>query len=118
MVDIHGRGARDARPGMPTRLSQPQFRVAKVTDPPVVIVAGEIDLATVEELRESLDALDGRIVVDLAAVSFIDAAGLGVLAGTRKRLRSRRGDLRLRAPQDQVRRVLEVVGLDDWIIEE
>jgi len=89
----------------------------------VVIVAGEIDLATVEELRESLDALDGRIVVDLAvvdlaAVSFIDAAGLGVFAGTRKRLRSRRGDLRLRAPQDQVRRVLEVVGLDDWIIEE
>jgi anti-anti-sigma factor len=84
----------------------------------VVIVAGEIDLATVNELRAALDALDGRIVVDLATVSFLDATGLGVLAGTRKRLRSCGGDLRLRAPQDQVRRVLEVAGCDDWIIEE
>jgi hypothetical protein len=45
MVAAHGTRA----PGCLTRLQQPHIRVARVTDPPVVVVAGEIDLATVDE---------------------------------------------------------------------
>ena len=50
----------------------------------LVTVAGEVDIATVAQLRESLRALVAggrRVVADLDQVSFIDAAGLGVLAG-------------------------------------
>ena len=50
----------------------------------VVTVAGEVDIATVARLRERLSALaaDGvPLVADLDRVSFIDATGLGALAG-------------------------------------
>jgi anti-sigma B factor antagonist len=50
----------------------------------LVTVAGEVDIATVPRLRERLAALaaSGRpLIVDLDRVTFIDAAGLGVLAG-------------------------------------
>jgi anti-anti-sigma factor len=82
----------------------------------VVILTGEIDLDTVDDLQRCLDTLEGRVVVDLYAVPFLASAGLGTLAGARKRLRANDGDLRLRSPQDQVRRVLEIMGIDDWII--
>jgi anti-anti-sigma factor len=46
-----------------------------------VIVRGEIDLATVADLREGLDkavaARPGRLVVDLGAATFIDCLGIG-----------------------------------------
>ena len=48
-------------------------------------------------------------VVDLAAVSFIDAAGLGVLLGAHRR---RAGGLALRAPSRCVRRLLALTGHD------
>ena len=51
----------------------------------LVTVAGEVDIATVPQLRERLAAptASGRpLIVDLDPVTFIDAAGLGVLAGT------------------------------------
>ena len=50
----------------------------------LVTVAGEIDIATVPALHERLTLLaaTGRaVVVDLDQVTFIDAAGLGALAG-------------------------------------
>src|ERR1700737_1652847 len=50
----------------------------------VVTVAGEVDIATVARLRERLSALAASgvpLVADLDQVSFIDATGLGALAG-------------------------------------
>jgi anti-anti-sigma factor len=52
----------------------------------IVSVAGEIDIATVAQLRERLFGLATSgcpLVADLDQVSFIDAAGLGVLVGGR-----------------------------------
>ena len=54
----------------------------------VVTVAGEIDIATVARLRERLSALAAGglpLVADLDQVSFIDATGLGALAGAARR---------------------------------
>ena len=50
----------------------------------VVTVAGEVDIATVAQLRERLAALAVSgvpLVANLDQVSFIDATGLGALAG-------------------------------------
>ena len=50
----------------------------------LVKVAGEVDIATVPQLQERLTSLaaSGRpLIVDLLEVTFIDASGLGVLAG-------------------------------------
>jgi anti-sigma B factor antagonist len=45
-------------------------------------------------------------------VSFIDAAGIGVLAGAAARAAARGGSLQLAAASRQVRRVLLLTGLD------
>jgi anti-anti-sigma factor len=81
----------------------------------VVAVAGEVDMATAPELRTCLDALEGRVVVDLAEVTFLDSSGMGALVVARKRLLDLGGDLVVRAPQPHVRHVLEVTGLTELL---
>ena len=46
-----------------------------------VRVAGEIDLASVPELRECLYAVAGDVLLDMSDVSFLDSQGLGFLVG-------------------------------------
>jgi anti-sigma B factor antagonist len=93
------------------------FTAREVAGRCVVRVAGEIDLASSPSLDVCLRGLDGVVIVDLADVTFIDSSGLGVLIRHWKRLRSRSLDLRVRAPQDNVRRVFEVTGLDDLLVD-
>jgi anti-sigma B factor antagonist len=81
----------------------------------VVHVRGEIDMQTVPPLRECLAELSGTVVVDLSEVTFLDSSGMGVLAGQHNRLEKEGGTLRLREPQDLVRRVLEITGLDVFL---
>ena len=52
----------------------------------VLKAAGEIDMATVPELRRCLDMLTGHVLLDLSAVAFLDSTGIGALAQTRNRL--------------------------------
>ena len=81
----------------------------------VVSLAGELDLYNAEEVRRALlDTLADRtelLVVDLAEVTFIDSTALGVLIEARSRMTDRSG-FRLAAPGIEVRRALEVSGLD------
>jgi anti-sigma B factor antagonist len=81
----------------------------------LVTVAGEIDIATAAQLRGRLAGpADGgrQVIVDFGGVSFIDAAGAGVLAGAAARAAARGGSLQLAAAGRQVRRVLALTGLD------
>jgi anti-sigma B factor antagonist len=81
----------------------------------VVAVRGEVDLVTAPALWESLVDVIGdtdRLVVDLSATEFIDSTGLGVLVRALKRLRHRGGELVLRAPRPNARKVLHVTSLD------
>jgi anti-anti-sigma factor len=57
------------------------------------------------------------VTVDVAAVTFLDATGIAVLAGQRNRLREQGGGLMLRSPHGIVRRALEVTGLSDWVVD-
>ena len=75
----------------------------------VVEVAGEIDLALVaawDDATLGLPAGDRRLVLDTSAVTFIDAAGVGLLV----RLRRAHPDLLLRGPSATVVRLLEMTG--------
>ena len=75
---------------------------------------GELDLATASALDEALVDCDqdrsGRIVVDLADVPFIDAAGLRVLIEARQRRHDAGGELLIARPSRQVARLLEIAG--------
>jgi anti-sigma B factor antagonist len=80
----------------------------------LVTVAGEVDIATVPRLREQLFALaaGGRpLIADLDRVSFIDAAGLGVLAGAAGRAAAHGGGLHVVCARARTRRLFRLTGL-------
>jgi anti-sigma B factor antagonist len=92
---------------------------------PVVIVRGEIDVATSPRLRTELSALLGRgattITLDFSGVTFVDSSGLGVLVGALKRLRDGETagtprSLRIVGVRDAVRRVFEITGLEGALL--
>ena len=83
-------------------------------DPPVLQVDGEIDLATADQLRAALEkALSAHpnVVVDMAGVSFFDAAGLRVVLQLAQ-ARNGNGPLTLLNAR-RVAWVLELIGLSD-----
>jgi anti-sigma B factor antagonist len=85
-------------------------------DARTVTVAGEIDLATSPQLRQALvDVLHTKgsdTVVDLSAVSFVDASGIGVLVGVANLATSGGGHLILRHPSRAVQLLLDHLELD------
>ena len=84
----------------------------------LVTVAGEVDIATVPQLRERLaaPAASGRpLIVDLDRVTFIDAAGLGVLASAARRAAARGASLHAVCARHQVQRLFTITGLDRQI---
>jgi anti-sigma B factor antagonist len=84
----------------------------------LVSVAGEVDYAAVAGLREPLFALAGTgrpLVADLDRVSFIDAAGVGVLAGAARRAAAHGGSLQVVCTSGQTRRPFRLTGLDQVV---
>ena len=84
----------------------------------VVIVAGEIDIATVNRLRDRLGVLAAGgvpLVADLDQVSFIDATGLGALAGAAREANEHGTSLHVVCARPQTRRLFRVTGLDRQI---
>jgi anti-sigma B factor antagonist len=85
----------------------------------LVTVAGELDFASVAGLRERLFPLSatGRpLVADLDRVSFIDAAGLGALAGAARRAAAAGTSLRVVCARPRIRRLFRVAGLDQAML--
>src|SRR5215217_6672351 len=83
----------------------------------VLSLQGEVDLATLPQLRDGLLRASGRrpggtLVVDLDAVGALDDSGLGVLAGTAGRLRLRGGDLVLVCSNARLRTLMATTRLD------
>jgi len=84
-----------------------------------VSAAGEIDSSTAPQLRERLDEVLGtdvaELVVDLGGVTFLDSAGLCVLAAAHRRAADRDVRLRVLASARAVIRPLEITGLYDLL---
>ena len=81
----------------------------------VIMVAGEVDIATAPQLREHLAVLAGSgrpVIADLDQVSFIDAAGLRVLAAAARQASGAGGSLHVVSGRYLVRRVFALTGLD------
>jgi anti-sigma B factor antagonist len=84
----------------------------------VITVAGEVDIATAPQLGHHLAALAGSgrpVIADLDQVSFIDAAGLRVLAAAARQAAAGGGSLHVMSGRYQVRRVFALTGLDRQI---
>jgi anti-anti-sigma factor len=85
----------------------------------IAALSGELDIASAPALREQLLGLltpaTSRLIIDLSAVSYADASGLTVLAGTGRRAGLLGGYLRLAAPPPEVATVLSLTGLDQHL---
>lgn len=82
----------------------------------VVRVVGEVDVASVPQLDQELEALasagKNKIIIDFSGVSFIDSTGLGVVVKALKTARESQGWVRVVAQQDRVTKVFTITGLD------
>ncbi len=80
----------------------------------VIGVAGEIDLTTSEDLKETFEEalvpMPGRLVVDLENVEFCDSTGLATLVGINSRCASAGVDLSF-LPSPTIRRLALKTGL-------
>src|SRR4051812_2729496 len=88
----------------------PDFVVTQRAIPAGVVVAptGEIDLATVDELRAAVElarATAGLVILDLRGVTFIDSAGIRLVVEA-----AREGELLVVRGGPEVTRVFDLVG--------
>lgn len=82
-----------------------------------VRLIGEFDLSAYEEVDQLLTGAQAKsghdIVVDLRALTFIDSSGIRALLQAALRAEEVGGRLRLIPGPDNVRRVFELLGLDE-----
>jgi anti-sigma B factor antagonist len=86
-------------------------------DRAVLRLAGELDVVTSPELRDTIVRLisEGRtsIVLDCAKLAFVDSTGLGVFVGARARAKAANGNVSLCNVQPAMERLLAVTGMAD-----
>ena len=84
------------------------------TTPPVLVLAGELDPATASTFDAAVDKVLGdgasELVVDMAALTFIDSSGLRSFISAHKRIAP--ALLRLRRPTPFALQLLSITGLD------
>ena len=92
--------------------------VSRDGDATVISVAGEIDVATCERLRDAIEPHLGpqqTIILDLSGVEFMDSASLKVLVHARGTLTADGGSLFLRNPSVVAHRLVTISGLEDLL---
>ena len=91
---------------------------SRQTDSGVTVLApsGRLDVVGAPALKDAVsEAMKNgqpRLVIDMEGVTFVDSSGLGSVVSALKQVRTSKGDLRLAAPNQQVRVVLELTTLD------
>src|SRR3954451_7870634 len=85
----------------------------------VLILRGSLDIDTAPSLKANLNRLierpTPRVVVDVAGLDFCDSMGVGVLVTAHGRAMERGGWVRLAAPSGFLRRLLDTLGLRDYL---
>jgi anti-sigma B factor antagonist len=83
---------------------------------PVLQIHGELGLPEVDDLQKALEAAaarhQGDVVVGLEDCEFVDSLALAALLRARDRMSEDGRRLMIAGPTGQVRRIIEVSGLD------
>lgn len=81
-----------------------------------VTLVGELDVSSADVFKETLNNLvdenPQNIKIDLEKLDYIDSTGLGVMVGVLKRLKVNDKGIYLNNPKSNVRKILEITGLD------
>jgi anti-anti-sigma factor len=101
----------------PPKLPASDFGVEQHSDARgvVLVLSGELDLASAPEVEAALadvGALTGqRVLFDLTELTFMDSTGVSVLVRAKQDADAGGYTVAIRAPNGQVHRLLELVGL-------
>jgi anti-sigma B factor antagonist len=89
------------------------------TDLHTVSVFGELDQATAPKLRsalgDTLGDVEKSVLVDLSDCGFIDSTGLSLLVEAKRRLAEEDRRFAVCCPDADVRRLLELTGIDEAV---
>jgi len=99
-----------------TTASKLQIEERHTGDVTVLALSGEMlvddgDLALRQRIHELLDQGQVKILVDLAGVTHIDSANVGMLVAKQKTVRERGGDVKLMHLTDRSQRLLALMKL-------
>jgi anti-sigma B factor antagonist len=93
---------------------EPRLAIERATGAggdPLIKLSGELDMASAETLRETIDSIleehPQRIVFELSQLTFMDSSGIAILILASNRVEG----VELLNPRTIVRRVIEVAGL-------
>jgi anti-anti-sigma factor len=102
---------------MPAGASELSIRTKPRTAGFRVSLAGELTLASVDELRAALKEIEASrpplLVIDLSDLDFLDSTGIGELLAARRRARAEHRRMVLTTEPGQVERILKVAGMQD-----
>jgi anti-sigma B factor antagonist len=99
----------------------PNFRVEteSLGEIYAINVRGELDQATAPELEQALGnrsvSENGGVFIDLTDCEFIDSTGLSLLVEANRRLTTGGRGFAVCCPRTEVRRLLELTGIDGAI---
>jgi anti-anti-sigma factor len=85
----------------------------------MVRFAGELDYASADHacdyVRGVIDVHGGRVLLDVAGLSFCDASGLGALARMSRHAGQAGSSLHLVAPPPRLMKIIRITGLEDTL---
>jgi anti-sigma B factor antagonist len=87
-------------------------------DRAVMVISGELDLRTRDELSAAATRIlqdASTVIADLGRVTFVDSSGLSALVAARREAARLEREFRIRAAHGSVARVLEISGLGHWL---
>lgn len=81
----------------------------------VLRLEGRLDASSAKDLKEKVGALVQEkrlnLVIDMAAIDFIDSSGLGSLISSLRSVNKLGGNIKIASLQDQVRAIFELTRL-------
>src|SRR4051794_27139416 len=92
----------------------PDFSVDVLRHSGAVVVAprGDVDMATVDQLRAASDVPDGRLVLDLRAVEFLDTSGINFILEWQRHADADGVSFALVRGPEHVQRLFDIAGLN------
>lgn len=85
-----------------------------------VFLSGELDHHCAAQIKDEIDALLAggdvqRLVLDMSALRFMDSSGIGMILGRYNKMAKRGGTLALKRASPQVKRIINLAGIDQLV---
>lgn len=84
-------------------------------------ITGRLDTTTSPNLESVINELPEdtkELIFDMAGVEYISSAGIRILLGAYKKMKSSKGKIRIEKANDLVREVFEMTGLSEMLNQE